>query len=215
MLNFIQKIRGSSPPDMATNEAAELLASCSLPNPDDLRRQLAETQSQLAADDGRWDALDRKSNPRAFLEQQAIAERRERLLSQIDALKSQVTVAGKRRAAFVALVDILDATDQQIEAASRRMYADVLLMSKDERRVRLEVIDGLGRLRARIAAPLAPVSPLRKFRRAPDLFAALAHDLRVAADEIDRQHAPGMPRATIAWPAGVPALIDALKGGTA
>lgn len=215
MLNIIQTFTRASP-DMATDEAAELLASCNLPDPDDLRRQLAAFESQLAADDGRWEALDRTSNPRAFLEQQAIAERRERLLLQVEASRSQIAVAEKRRAAFVALADILDATDQQIEAASRGLYADVLLlMSKDERRVRLEVIDGLVRFRARIAGPLALVSPLRKFRRAPDPFAALAHDLRTAADEIDRHHAPGMPRATIAWPAGVPALIDALKGGTA
>ncbi len=47
--------------------AAELLASCSLPDPDDLRRQLAAFESQLAADDGRWEALDRAtSNPRGW-----------------------------------------------------------------------------------------------------------------------------------------------------
>lgn len=84
MLSIIQKFTRTSP-DMVTNEAAELLASCSLPDPNDLRRQLAAFASTLAADDGRWEALDRTSNPRAFLEQQAIAERRERLLSQIDA----------------------------------------------------------------------------------------------------------------------------------
>jgi hypothetical protein len=215
MFSIRERFTRTPPPDVARNEAAELLASCNLPNADDLRRQLAAFDSQLAADDGRWEALDRTSNPRAFLEQQAIAERRERLLSQIDALNAQIGLAEKRRAAFVVLVDILNSTDQQIEAASRRLYADVLLMSKDQRRARLEVIDGLVRLRARIAAPLALVSPLRTFRRAPDPFTALAHDLRAAADEIERHHAPGMPRATITWPAGAPELIDALKGGTA
>jgi hypothetical protein len=151
---------------MVTNGAAELLASCSLPDPDDLRRQLAAFESQLAADDGRWEALDRAaSNPRGWNEQQAIAERRERLLLQIDALKSQIAAAEKRRAAFVALVEILEATDQQIAQASQRLYADVLIASKDQHRTRLESLDGLVRLRAKVAAALAVVSPLRKFRR--------------------------------------------------
>ena len=79
MLNtFIEKLRRTSVQD--ANEAASLLASCSLPDPDDLRRQLAAFESQLAADDAAWERLDRTSNPRAFMEQQAIAERRERLL---------------------------------------------------------------------------------------------------------------------------------------
>jgi len=117
-------------------------------------------------------------------------------------------------AAFVALVEILCAIDQQIGQASQRLYADVLIASKDERRAGLASLDGLVRARARIAAPLAVVSP-RTFRRAPDPLAALAHDLRERADEIDRHHASGMPRAPIAWPAGAQELIDALKGGTA
>src|SRR5437762_3295223 len=106
---IIQKFTRTSPPDMATNEAAELLASCNLPNADDLLR-----------------------------------------------------------------------------------------------------------LRARITAVLAVVSPVRKFRRAPEnAFTALPHDLRAAADEIERHHAPGMPRAAVPWPTGAQELIDALKGGTA
>jgi hypothetical protein len=214
LTTIIQKFTRTSPPDMATHEATELLASCSLPDPDDLRRQLAAFESQLAADDGRWEALDRTSNPRAFLEQQAIAERRERLLSQIDALKSQVAVAEKRRAAFVALVEMLSTIDQQIAQTSQRLYADVLITSKDERCAGLALLDGLVRVRARIAAPLALVSALRKFRRAPDPLGALADDLRARADEIDRQRAPGMRgSAFAALPDGASELIAALNEG--
>ena len=213
MLNFIERLRRASVQD--ANEAAELLASCNLPDPADLRHQLAAFESQRDGDDAAWERLDRTSNPRAFMEQQAIAERRERLLLQIDALKSQIAAAEKRRAAFVALVEILDATDQQIEAAARRLYADVLIVSKDERRARLEALDGLVRVRARLAAPLAVVSSLRKFRRTPDPFAALAHDLRERAEEIDRTLGPGMRRGIAAMPDGAPELIATLNGGTA
>jgi hypothetical protein len=214
MFSIRERFMRTPTPEGATkNEAAELLASCNLPNADDLRRQLAAFESQLAADDGRWEALDRTSNPRAFLEQQAIAERRGQLLSQIDALKSQIAVAEKRRAAFVALVQMLYAIDQQIAQASQRLYADVLIASKDERRAGLESLDGLVRMRARMAAPLAVVSRLRTFRRAPDPLTALADDLRERADEIDRHRGPGMPRATIASPAGAQELIETLMGG--
>jgi hypothetical protein len=214
MLNtFIEKLRRTSVQD--ANEAAELLASCSLPDPDDLRRQLAAFESQRDADDQRWDTLDRTSSPRGWTEQTQIAERRERLLLQIDALRSQIAAAEKRRAAFVALVEILNATDQQITQTSQRLYADVLIASKDERRTRLEALDGLVRLRARLAAPLAVVSSLRKFRRTADPCAALAQDLRERADEIERALGPGMRRGMAAMPDGAPELIDSLKGGTA
>ena len=66
-----------------------------------------------------------------------------------------------------------------------------------------------------IAAPLAVVSPARKFRRAPEPFATLTHDLRARAEEIKRTLGPGMPRAPVAWPAGAQAILGALNGGTA
>jgi hypothetical protein len=214
MLNtFIEKLRRTSLQD--ANDVAELLASSNLPDPDDLRRQLAAFESQRDADDAAWERLDRTSNPRAFMEQQAIAQRRERLLLQIKALTSQIAAAEKRHAAFVALAQILDATDQQIAQASQRLYADVLIVSKDERRARLEALDGLVRLRARIAAALAVVSPVRKFRRAPDPSAALTNDLRAAADQIERTLGPGMRRGTAAMPDGASELIANLNGGTA
>jgi hypothetical protein len=42
-------------------------------------------------------------------------------------------------------------------------------------------------------------------------LAVLAHDLRARAEEIDRLHAPGIPRTPIAWPEGAQALIAALN----
>lgn len=216
LTTIMQKFTRTSPPDMATNEAAALLASCSLPDPDDLRRQLAAFESQRDADDVAWERLDRTtSNPRAFMEQQAIAERRERLLLQIGALKSQIAAAERRRAAFVALLDILYSIDQQIAQASQQMYADFLLVTtKDERRARIESLDGLVRVRARIAAALAAVSPARRFHRgAPDPFGSLVADLRACATDIERALGPGMPRAALAWPMDAQALIAALNEG--
>jgi hypothetical protein len=216
MLNIIQKFTRTSPPDVATNEAAELLATCSLPDPEKLRREFNAFEEQQQRQAARWDALDQQHNPRASLEQTAITERLERLRLQIEALTPQIEVAEKRRAAFVALVETRRAINHQITQEFQRLYADFLLIaSKDERRKRLELVDGLVRLRARIDAPLAVVSPSREFRRAPDQLGMLADDLRARADEIDRLRSPGMPRAPVAWPAGAHELIDALKGGTA
>ena len=71
MLSIIERFTRQTLPNTTppTAEAAELLASCSLPDPDDLRRQLAAFESQLAADDAAWERLDRTSNPHAFAEQ--------------------------------------------------------------------------------------------------------------------------------------------------
>jgi hypothetical protein len=213
MLSIMQKLTRPALPDTAPSEAAELLASCNLPNPEGLRQQLRAFETHRDADEIRCEQI--QHDGRAFLEQQAIAERRPRLRAQIDALNSQIASAETRRAAFVALVGILDNLDQQIIQASQRLYADVLIASKDERRARLESLDRLQRLRARIAAPLAVVSPLRKFRRAPDPVVALTNDLRARADEIERALGPGMPRTMSAWPAHAQDLIEALKGGSA
>jgi hypothetical protein len=171
-------------------------------------------EQQIRVDDQRWDTLDRTSNPRAFMEQQAIAECRERLLIQADAKRTQIAPAEQRRAALVALNDILEAIDQQIDHASQQFYADVMTASKSQRRARLESLDGLLRARARIAAPLAGVAAaVRRFRRQPDPLSALTNDLRARADEIDRALGPGMPRAPIAWPEGAQALIATLNEG--
>ena len=104
--------------------------------------------------------------------------------------------------------------DRQIAEASHQLYADVLVIaSKDARRARLESLDGLVRLRARIAAPLAAVSPVREFRRPPDPVGTLAHDLRERAAEIDRTLGPGARRPIATMPPGVQELIAALAEG--
>jgi hypothetical protein len=211
MLSIIEKFMRQTPPETApTAEATELLATSSLPDPSSLYQQLSAFVAHRDTDEARCEQI--QHDGRAFLELQAIAERRPRLQAQIDALTSQITTAEKRRTAFVALVEILDATDQQIAQALQRLYPEVLTAPKDQRRANLEAIDGLVRLRARIAAPLAVVAPARRFRRAPDPFAALADDLRARADEIDRYHAPGMPHAAIPWPPGALELIAELNG---
>jgi hypothetical protein len=200
-------------PVKAPGDAMELLGSCSLPDPNHLRRELAAVEAQLAADDAAWDRLDRTSNPRAFTEQQAIAGRRPSLDAEHAALRRRVVAAERSRAAFVALVDILDALDLEIAEAAQRLYADVMIVSKGDRHACLESLDGLVRARARIAGPLALVAPAPRFRRAPDPFATLAENLRARADEIDRLHAPGMPRPSVTWPDGAQELIAALNQG--
>jgi len=210
---IIQKFTHASPPDTVSTEAATLLASCSLPDPADLRRQLDAFQSQLRTDDEAWERYDRTSNPHAFLQQTQISERRERLLLQIDALRTQVATAERRRAAFLRLVDILRAMDQQIVQQCHQFYAAVLTASKDERRAGVASLDGLMRARARLAAPLAAVAARREFRRTPDPLSALAHDLRTCADEIDRALGPGMPRAPITLPGGTLELLGVLTDG--
>ena len=86
MLSIIERFTRQTLPDTTppTAEAAELLASCALPNPNDLRRELGVVEAQLAADDAAWERLDRTSNPRAFTEQQAIAARRRSLDSECE-----------------------------------------------------------------------------------------------------------------------------------
>ena len=213
-MSIIQKLtHPSPPPDAATNEAAELLAACNLPNPEGLRQQLRAFEAHRDADESRSEQI--QHDRRAILEQVAIADRRPRLQAQIDALTSQIASAERRRMAFVGLVAILDDLDQRIAKESQRLYADLLIVSKDDRRIRLEFLDGLVRRRATIAAPLALVSPARRFRRAPDPAAALADDLRRCADDIERALGPGMRRTMSAWPAHAQELINALKGGTA
>jgi hypothetical protein len=198
--------------DVPSTEAAELLASCSLPDPDDLRRQLAAPEAQRDADEARCHQI--QHDHRAFLEQQAIAERRPRLRAQIDALRSRIAAAESRRAAFIALVRLLDEADETIAAQTAALYACVLTAPAAERHERMESLGALLRLRARLAGPLASVSSARRFRRgAPDSFGALQHDLRARANEIDRFHAPGAPRPAIPWPPRAQELVAALNEG--
>lgn len=216
MFSIRERFTRTSPPDTATtNEAANLLASCSLPDPNHLQRELVSVESQIAADDRAWERLDRTSNPHGFTEQQAIAARRSSLEAQCDSLRRKLAAAEKSRSAFVALAEIVTSMDQQIAQAAERLYADFLTAPKEERRARLESLDGLVRSRARLAAPLRVVSPATTFRRAPDPLRTLADDLRTRAAEIDRALGPGMPRQTRPWPTGAQELIDALNGGTA
>lgn len=213
MLNaFIERLKRTSVQD--ANEAAALLASTNLPDPDDLRRQADAFQAQLRADDDAWERLDRTSNPHAFAQQQAIAARRERLLLQVEASRTQVATAERQRAAFLALREAVRAMDQQIVQESQRLYGEFLLIaSKEERRTRLEALDGLVRSRARVTAPLAVVSTAREFRRQPDPLGALATDLRERAAEIERALGPGTRRAFAGMPDGVQELIAALNEG--
>jgi hypothetical protein len=178
-----------------------------------LRRELATVESQLAADDDAWERLDRISSPQGFTEQQKIAARRGGLEERRNALRRQVDSSEKGRAALIALVEIVDAMDQLIANASEQLYADVLVVSKQERIDRLRALDGLVRLRARIAAPVAAATPASRFRRGPDPIRALANDLRARVDDIDRVLGPGMPRPTMPLPPGAQELIAALHEG--
>lgn len=213
MLSTIRN-RLAGPSAAPSNDEAELLAQFTGENPDKLQRQLADLQGRREADEARWKALDPLHDQLAARERRAIEDRGPELDAQIKVLRSRIEVAEARRAAFVALVAILRAMDQRIVQEAHRLYAEFLLIgSKDERRTRLESLDGLVRSRARMAAPLAAVSPAREFRRAPDPLSALADDLRARADEIDRQRAPGMRRSFFALPDGAQELIAALNEG--
>lgn len=216
MLNIFARPSSSPPSPGTTPDEAALLASSSLPDPSGLRQQLSAFQEQLGAAVARGDALDQQPRQRTFLEQQALAERIPRLHAQIEALKSQIVVAEKRRAAFVALVGLLGDTDAAIAAHTADLYARVMEATPAERGERMQALDALLRLRASLATALASVSNARRFRRAPaDPLDVLQRDLRSHADAIDRLRSPGMPRAPIAWPAGAHELINALKGGRA
>lgn len=220
MLNFIEKLRGNtSLPDAATTETAlatteAALALSHLADPDHVQRELAVVDSQILADDAAWERLDRTSNPHAFTQQQEIANRRPRLETERDVKRRQLATAKRGRAAFVALVEMLRAMDQQSVQDAQRLYTDFLVIaSPDERRSRLESLDGLVRARARLGSALAAVSPAREFRRGPDPLGALADDLRARADEIDRLRAPGTRRSLFALPEGAQELIAALNEG--
>lgn len=216
MFSIRERFTRTSPQDSGTtDEAPALLASCSLPNPNHLQRDLACVEAQIAADDHAWERLDRTSNPHGFMEQQTIAARRGSLEAQCDSLRRKLAAAEKSRSALVVLAEMVASIDQQIAEASEKLYADFLTVAKEERRARLAFLDGLVRSRARIAAPLRAVSPARTFHRAPDPLRTLADDLRKRADEIDRALGPGMPRQIPPPPAGAQELIDALNGGAA
>jgi hypothetical protein len=213
MLNIIQKLTHTSLPDTTTNAGADLLKSCSLPDPDRLRRDLAAIDSQIAVDDEAWERLDRVSNPHAFTEQQTIAARRGRLERERDALRRQLAAAEKARAALVALAEMVDSMDRQIADIAQRLYGGALVMSRDERLTSFQMLDGLARARARIAAAIAVVVPARQYRRSIDPVRTFTDELRAMADEIDRLHAPGMPRQTMPLPSGARELIAALNEG--
>lgn len=214
---IIEKLMRPQPPPLSADEAA-LLASCSLPNPDNLRRQLAAFEEQLGAAVARGDALDRQPRQAAFSEQQALAAHLPHLRAQIDALKSQIAAAEHAQSAFLELARLLAETDETIATLAAEFYARVLVSSEAERRERMLAIDAQVRLRGRLAAALQADSSARRFRRGgPDPFGNLRSDLLARVAEIDRFRAPGSVRPSVPWPAGALQLMDVLarKGGTA
>lgn len=212
--SMINRFRsGQSVPDPVRDPALAQLVP-DLEDPNEIRRQLAAVEARRDADDARWEAIDRQpSNPRAFLEQQTIAERRPHLQAQIDALRPRIPAAETRRAAFFELARVLAQTDETIAMQAEEMYAHVLDSTAAERRDRFEALAGQLRLRGRLAAALAAVSRAPRFhRRELDPFAVLRSDLRDRVTEIEHFRMPGGVKPPVPWPPRVRQLIDVLAG---
>jgi hypothetical protein len=197
----------------ASPEEAALLAQLTpdFDDPQDLRRQLAAFEETRAADDAQWERLDRQHNPRAFLEQKAIAERRPHLQAQIDALPPKIRAAEKRRAAFLELTRLFAEVDEAITAEAATLYDRAFKSTIEERRAQFVVLDGLLRLRGHLVAALAAVSRAPRFRRrAPDPLGAYRQTLLDYAGEIDRFRTPGGAKTAVPWPAGAQELLAVL-----
>jgi hypothetical protein len=70
--------------------------------------------------------------------------------------------------------------DRQIADAAQRLYADALVMSREDRLTRLQALDGLARARGRIAGAIAVVVPARQYRRSIDPVHTFTDALRGA-----------------------------------
>jgi hypothetical protein len=198
-----------------SNDDTDLLAQFRGENPDTVRQQLTELEARRDADTARWEALDLSRNQQAARERRTIEDREPDLGARIRVLRSRVEVAEAKRRAFLELTQLLDETDETIGTLAGEMYERVLVADESERRDRMAAIDAQVRLRSRIAAVLVPLAPsVRRFRRgAPDPFGNLRQDLLARVQELDRYHAPGMPRTPIQWPAGAQELLAALNEG--
>jgi hypothetical protein len=201
----------------SSNVETELLAQFTGENPDHLRDQLAQLIARREASAARWKALDPRHDQQAARERRVIEDQGPELDAQINVLESRIAVAEARCAAFLALTRLHDERNETIAALTPELFARVLVADEVERRKLFAAIDAEVRLRSRVAAVLTPMAPsVRRFRRgAPDPFGTLRSDLLARVQELDRFHAPGMPRTPIQWPAGAQELIDVLKGGTA
>ena len=195
-------------------DETELLATLR-PDPVALRAELRAVEAQLTADDREWERLDAQpANPRALLQQMAIAERRPRLQAQRDGLQPRIAAAEAVRAAFLELARLLDDIDDTIAAQAAVMYERWLVLGPGERREQLRALDGQHRIRARIAAALASVSTARQFRRSPDdPLTTLRRDLLDGVTELDKIRAPGSDRPPIVWPPRARQLVDTLAKG--
>jgi transposase len=216
LTTFIEKLRRTSA--APSDDERALLAQITGENPADLRRQLAQLEARRGANLARWTALGPPRDQGAARERRAIEDQGPELDAQIKVMDARIARAEARHAAVLELTRLLDETDETIAALTAELFARVLVADETERRTRLVAIDGYVRLRSRVAAALAPVAPsVRRFRRgAPDPFGTLRSDLLERVQELDRLHAPGMPRAPIQWPAGALELLDAVgKGGSA
>jgi hypothetical protein len=215
LLTFIEKLRRTSA--APSDDERALLAQITGDHPADLQHQRAQLQARRDANHARWTALGSPRDQGAARERRAIEDQGPELDAQINVLDARIARAEARQAAVLALTRLLDETNETIAALTAELYPRVLVADEAERRMRLAAIAGYVRLGSRIAAALAPVAPsVRRFRRgAPDPFGTLRSDLLARVQELDRPHAPGMPRAPIAWPDGALELLDALKGGTA
>ncbi len=192
-------------------DEAELLGTVQ-PDPVALRAELQAVEAQLTADDREWERFDAQpANPRALLQQMAIAERRPGLQAQRDALQPRIASAEAVRAAFLELACLLADIDDAIAAQAATVYERWLVLEPSERRQQLRALDGQHRVRGRIAAALASVSTARQFRRAPDdPLATLRRDLLDRVTELDKLRAPGGDRPPVVWPPRARQLIDVL-----
>lgn len=205
--------RFKRPQPAASADEAALLAQLTpdFDDPEDLRRQLAAFEETRAADDAQWERLDRQHNPRAFLEQKAIAERRPHLQAQIDALPPRIRAAEKRRAAFLELTRVFAEVDDAIATDAAALYTRLFGSTIPERRAQFAALDGLLRLRGRLAAALAAASRAPRFhRRGPDPFHALRQDLLDRIAEIDRFRMPGGVKTAVPWPTRAQDLLAVL-----
>lgn len=192
---------------------ADLLATARpevIPDPDNLREQLAALNQQVASTEADFVRLDRHGDAASFLRLQPVAERLRQLRAEAAALPAAIESAERRRSACLALVRLFNAVAADVSARTQvlleRPPQDVR-----ERDAQLRALDQATRVHVRLAGRLAGISTSRQFRDPPDALKVLRDDMERRLQELDRKRTPGM-RAPFVMPAHMSELLDVLEG---
>jgi len=181
-----------------------------IPDPDMLREQLVALNGRIAEAERRWDSLDRRADPSAFLSATGVAERLQALRAEAAPLPAAIESAARRRSAFLSLVRLFESV-----AATVAAQTQVLLFwapqDAAERARQLRALEASTRLHVRLANRLAAVSSSPTFREPDDALARLRDTYAAQIRQCDLLRTPGSkPR--LEWPEAMTELLEAVEG---